>query len=366
MRQGAAVRVRPPERALEVAHLDREKRRGAVHGRGRHELAGGVRVEPVEHPPLAAAGDGAGRVAVELGQGACRHRREGVDLGPERPQRGEQLAAAALVAEVRGLDHDQLAAAQRLGHLRDGRDLQQAPDRGDLLGSVARPLGPGAEHLLGTRGRPDEPAGVELRHRVEGDLDLGDDAEAAPAAAQGPEEVGVRLVVGADDVPARGHDLGGEHARRRKPVLATEPADTAAQRIADDTDVRRRAVERGQAVLDGRVDDVRPDRPGRDTGDARNGVDLDAGHPRRVDEQRAVERARPPRARCPGPRPSGRRAGRARRRRRRRPPSRARRRPLGAGRRRGSMPAWRRPNPRPRGRGGCPGRMRCGSDCRCR
>ena len=133
--------------------------------------------------------------------------REGVDLRLEGEQRGEELAARGLVPLVRGLhDHD-LAAAEDLRDVRDRRELEHAPDGGDLLGDVARPLGPGAEHLAGALHRPDQPAGVRLGDGVEGDLDLGDDAEAAAAAPERPEEVRVRLRVGADDLAVGGDDL---------------------------------------------------------------------------------------------------------------------------------------------------------------
>ena len=58
-------------------------------------------------------------------------------------------------------------------------------------------------------------------------------------------------------------------------MLAREPADAAAERVADDADVRRRAVQRGETVLGGRHDHVLPQRAGLDPGAPVVGVDLD-------------------------------------------------------------------------------------------
>ncbi len=289
MREDAAVRVGTAERALEVPDLDGDERRGSVHRRGIHDGRGRGRVEPVQHPALAASGDRAGWVLVQLRERGGRDRRERVELGTETAQRPQQLASGRLAAEEHGLDDDELPATKRLGHLRDGRDLEQPGDGRHLLGGVLRPLSPGAEHLGRTVDRPDQPPRVRLRERVEGDLELGHDPEAAAAAAQRPEQLGVRLGVGVDDLAVGRHDLGGENARRREPVLARQPADAATERVPDDADVGRGAVQRGEPVRDGGLDDVAPDRPGGDACGEPPRVDLHAGHAGGVDEHRSVE-----------------------------------------------------------------------------
>ena len=80
------------------------------------------------------------------------------------------------------------------------------------------------------------------------ELDRGHDAEVAAAAAQRPEQVGwcsasarTRLAVGGDELE-RGHGVG------LQAVLARQPADAAAERVAGDPDVGRGAVQAGQAV----------------------------------------------------------------------------------------------------------------------
>jgi hypothetical protein len=82
---------------------------------------------------------------------------------------------------VNGLDHDELASADRLGDLLERRELKDAPNRGDLVGNRARPLEPGVQHLGRALPREEEDAGVDVRDRVQLDLERGDDAEAAAA-----------------------------------------------------------------------------------------------------------------------------------------------------------------------------------------
>ena len=215
------------------------------------------------------------------------HGRERVDLGLEVAQRAEQLAPLRLVAEERGLDDDELPAAERLGHLRDRRDLEHAADRRDLLRRVLRPLGPGAEHLGRALDRPDEPAGVRLGDRVERDLDRGDDAEAAAAAAERPEQVRVRLGVGADDARrrrSRPRPRGRSTPRGRACARASR-----CRRRGSSRRRRRRGAEPWSAVspyADGRVDDVAPrSSPAATRATRPPGSTSTPRHARRVDEQ---------------------------------------------------------------------------------
>jgi hypothetical protein len=122
------------------------------------------------------------------------------------------------------------------------------------------------------------------------ELDRGDDGEAPAAAAQGPEEVG--LVVGVDHRdPAVGRDdLDGENAVGRKAVLATQPAEPAAERVADHADIVRRPGQCGQAMLGGGDDDLGPLCPGLDAGIATVGIDLHDTHAVGPDQDRVLQR----------------------------------------------------------------------------
>ena len=156
-------------------------------------------------------------------------------------------------------------------------------------GTGQRPLAPGVHDLGGALPRPPHRAGVELGHGVEGDLHRGHDAEAAAAAAQRPEQVRVVVGVDAAQPPVGGHDLDRQHAVGGQAVLAAEPADAAAEAVADHADVGRGAGQRGEAVLGGGLGDLEPQRAGGDAGAARLGVDLDAAHARGAEQDRVLE-----------------------------------------------------------------------------
>jgi len=86
-----------------------------------------------------------------------------------------------------------------------------------------------------------------------------------------------------------GDDLGGEHPVGAQAVAARAPAQAAAERVADDADVGRRAGERGEAVLGSRLDELDPDRAGGDTGNAPLRIDRDAAQLMQLDEHGAGE-----------------------------------------------------------------------------
>jgi hypothetical protein len=68
----------------------------------------------------------------------------------------------------------------------------------------------------------------------------GDNPEIATSASERPEEVGMGLGVGREDLTFGGHDLGGHEVVNREPVLANEVADPAPQ--GDTADAHRRGI----------------------------------------------------------------------------------------------------------------------------
>src|SRR3712207_3765735 len=70
--------------------------------------------------------------------------------------------------------------------------------------------------------------------RMDAELERGDDAEVAPAAAESPEEIGVLLRVHPDELPVGGDDVCGDEVVARQAVLAREPAETATEGQAGD------------------------------------------------------------------------------------------------------------------------------------
>ena len=161
-----------------------------------------------------------------------------------------------------------------------------------MSGTLGGPRGPRLQHLLGALEREEERAGHDLGDRVEAELERGHDAEVAAATAHGPEQLGV--VVGVDAAAdAVGRDeLDGEHRVGGEAVRAAEPADAAAEGVADHADVMRRSGERGEAVRRDRRDDVAPECAGLDAGDPQVGVDLHVAELGRAQQQRVGEAVR--------------------------------------------------------------------------
>ena len=96
------------------------------------------------------------------------------------------------------------------------------------------------------------------------------------------------VAIGADEPPVGRDDVEGQDALAGEAVAAPEPAEPAADDVADDADVRRGAGEGREAVLGGRGGDVRPDGARLDAGDAAHRVDLDAAHGAGADEDHVL------------------------------------------------------------------------------
>ena len=213
----------------------------------------------------------------------------------------------------RRLDDDERPAREERRQFGQRREAEHAADGGDGVGHVAGPRGPGLQHLLGALEREEQRAGDDLGDREEAELERGHDAEVAAAAAHRPEQLGVVLgvdppayAVGRDEFD-RDHGVGGDAVR------AGEPADAAAERVADDADVVRRSGERGEAVRRDRGDDVAPEGAGLHAGDQRS---TSTSHAAQLARCAAASRRR---GRCRGERagvvagrPAARRRGRGR------------------------------------------------------
>ena len=156
-------------------------------------------------------------------------------------------------------------------------------------GALTREVAPRAQHLARLRERIDDQAGVHLgADRMEQELERGDDAEVAAAAAQRPEQVG--LGVARDDV-ARA--VGGDDGRAaqvvdRHAVAARQPAEAAAEREAGDAGGRVDAERRRQAVRLRLAIEVGEQRAGADARGAARRVDADRVHRRQVEQQAAL------------------------------------------------------------------------------
>ncbi len=94
----------------------------------------------------------------------------------------------------------------------------------------------------------------------------GDDAErSAPAALQGPEQIGILAGIGDPQRTVGGHDLGLQQARRGGAVVLREAAEAAALDETGDADrAAAAALDVAPALGRHRVVGVHPDRAGAD------------------------------------------------------------------------------------------------------
>src|SRR4029453_15033032 len=130
---------------------------------------------------------------------------------------------------------------------------------------------------------PDDPV-----QGVEPELEPGGHPEVAPAAADGPEQVGVGLVVGGEQPAVGGDDLGREQAVDGQPVLAGQVADSATQGQAADAD-RGGVAEAGDQPVGLHCGGVGPGgEAGLGPGGAGLGIDVDGGQLREVENDPAL------------------------------------------------------------------------------
>ena len=116
------------------------------------------------------------------------------------------------------------------------------------------------------------------------------DREAAPAPAERPEQLRLVLCVHPEPAAVGRHDVGSDDALGREAVATGEPADPAAQAVADRPDVGGGAVQGDKTVGRRQRTDGAPLRPGLDRGRAAHRVDDHTGEARRVQQDRAIER----------------------------------------------------------------------------
>ena len=140
-----------------------------------------------------------------------------------------------------------------------------------------------------SRGCRISPASASGPEGVEVELELGDDAEVAAAAAQRPEEVRVLVFARANDLALGGHQLERAQAVDREPVATHHPADAAAEREPADAGVGDVAEgDRQRVRRHRRLGDVVEQRAAAHASDPRIGIDHDRVHRREVDGHSAV------------------------------------------------------------------------------
>jgi hypothetical protein len=161
-----------------------------------------------------------------------------------------------------------------------GRDLVR---RG--VGVVA----PGAHHLACAHERPEREAGEHTgAELVQLELELGDDAEVAAAAADAPQQVGVLLGARPHDGSVGEHDLGREEVVAGQAVLRRRPAVASAGGEAADPGGRDPAAGHVQAVLLCCRVELAPEDAAASARRLADRIDLDRLQPGEVDHDPAV------------------------------------------------------------------------------
>ena len=148
---------------------------------------------------------------------------------------------------------------------------------------------PGVHDLGGPLEREEERARVDLRDREQLELERRDDAVVAAAAADGPEQVGLVVVVDAAQLAVGRDDLDRGQGVRLEAVLAAQPAHAPAERVAGDADRARRARQRREAGRGGLVRHGAPADARAHASAASRDVDLELLESVGAHEQRVLE-----------------------------------------------------------------------------
>ena len=137
--------------------------------------------------------------------------------------------------------------------------MHEPGEHGQIVGGVRDRVAVEAQQVgRGVDRMGDQPAHDRLE-RVQPVRERRRDAEVPAAAAQRPEEIGVRRRVDLEHVALRRDELDREQVVGGEPVLGHQPAEAAAERVARDTRPGDRASGHRQPVLGGGVVQLRPD-----------------------------------------------------------------------------------------------------------
>jgi hypothetical protein len=154
---------------------------------------------------------------------------------PQRPE--DSLPGVNRPRPAQDHGHDQLTAEIRR-HERNRRRLAVDHDRHQLVRRLRYPVAVEAQNLRRLAHRPeDRPCQHGRADRVEAELELGDDAEVAAAAAQAPEQVLILGLACPHELAIGGHEVDRLQLVDREPVLAHQPPDAAAEREPGDSGV---------------------------------------------------------------------------------------------------------------------------------
>jgi hypothetical protein len=145
-----------------------------------------------------------------------------------------------------------------------------------------------AENVPGLAGRIHDTTGDHRAHLVEAVPEGGDHPEVPSPTPQRPEEIGMLVGGGGEQIAGRGDDIGGEQVVARQAVPAVEPAEATAEGETGDPGHRDHPHGGGEPERLGLVVELREGEAGLRVGGAPHRVDPDALHRREVEHHAAL------------------------------------------------------------------------------
>ena len=146
-----------------------------------------------------------------------------------RADRRDRLLASCGLARVDQNGHHHGLAVLLRGDERQRRGLQHVRNHGQVLGRRICRADQAGDHV-GAR-REHQHSAYDMVDLVQPQTESGHDAEVAAAAPEGPEEIGMRVLVHVEMLAVGGHHFSREHVVDGEAVLADEEADAAASVI---------------------------------------------------------------------------------------------------------------------------------------
>ena len=190
---------------------------------------------------------------------------------------------------MRGRDENDGAPDELVGESVAGSSDSEAHRDHGFVGHVGRVVAEERDDLLHPVDRMRHEAFGHCRtDGMQPELERGDDAEIGAGSAHTPEEVGVLVLAGADDLSVRGDEFDRQHVIGREPVLALKASHPAAEREPGDAGVTHVTERTGKPESLGFSIEITAEGASVDSGEARLRIDTDLPHPREVDNDSAI------------------------------------------------------------------------------
>jgi hypothetical protein len=220
---------------------------------------------------------------VERGSAEVEQRRA------EHLERAQHLVPILDRSRIAAHDGDDGLTVQLHGHEVDRRRPTLHQDRRQLVGRLGDPLPIEAQQSRRLLGQPvDRPCKDQRADAMKTKLELGDDSEVAPAAAQTPEELRVLCLARLDQLAVGGDQVDRAELVDRQPVLPMQPTDTAAERQSGDARVADEPTGRREPKRLGLAVELAPERTRLHPRLVRVWIDPDALHRPQVDDDAVV------------------------------------------------------------------------------